>query len=211
MLPFDARLCLITDRSFCSSDDFFRILEISIDAGVTWVQFREKSGPNDRDIFELGKKVRALTARKGVPMIVNDRLDLAMALEADGIHLGQGDLPLEVAKKLWRPNKIYGLSVQTLEHAERARHDGADYLGLGSLFPTSSKNDAIMVHHQQIELIKMIGIPLIGIGGITPERIKEIRNLNLSGVAVISAIWGAPDPSAVVKQFIQQWNSLITC
>jgi len=98
MLRFDSSLCLITDRSFCPKADFFPILETAIDSGVTWVQFREKSGLADREMFELGQKVRELTARKGVPMIVNDRLDLAMALDADGIHLGQGDLPLWAAK-----------------------------------------------------------------------------------------------------------------
>lgn len=208
MLRFDSSLCLITDRSFCPKANFFPILETAIDSGVTWVQFREKSGLADREMFELGQKVRELTARKGVPMIVNDRLDLAMALDADGIHLGQGDLPLWAAKKLWRPDKIYGISAQTLEQAEKALHDGADYLGIGALFPTISKNDAIMVHHRQIELIRMLGVPLIGIGGITPERIKDIRRFGFSGIAVISAIWGAPDPAKAVQTFVQQWKDV---
>jgi thiamine-phosphate pyrophosphorylase len=207
VLSFDPVLCLVTDRTLRPENEFLPTLEAALKAGVTWVQFREKSGLSDRAIWELGLRVREITRRYGLPLIVDDRLDLAMALDADGVHLGQTDLPLSALKALWTPQKLWGISVQNLAQAEAAVRDGASYLGVGALFPTASKADAVATAHSTVTLMASLGVPLVGIGGITPERMPQVRRLGCTGVAVISAIWGNADPAQAVRSFLEAWQA----
>ena len=206
MLNFDPVLCLVTDKTMRPEEEFLPTLEAALKAGVTWVQFREKSGLSDRAVWELGQRVREITRRYGVPLIVDDRLDLAMALDADGVHLGQTDLPLSAVKALW-PRKLWGISVQNVAQAEAAIRGGASYLGVGALFPTASKADAVATPNSSVTHMASLGIPLVGIGGITPERLPQVRRLGCAGVAVISAIWGSADPAQAVRSFLQAWQA----
>lgn len=203
---FNPVLCLVTDRTLRPRDEFLTVLKTTLEAGVTWVQLREKSGASDREIWELGQSVRALTRAFGVPLVVDDRLDLAMALEADGVHLGQNDLPLAQARRLWPQGQLWGVSVHTLTQAQQATREGATYLGVGALFPTSSKADALPAEHAKVREFTSLGLPLIGIGGITAERMPQVRALGCAGVAVISAVWGAKDPVDEVHRFRTAWG-----
>jgi len=202
---FDPWLCLVTDRSFRPEAEFLSTLEAAVDAGATWVQFREKAGLSDRAAWKLATEVRALTRRKRVPLIVDDRLDLAMAVDADGVHLGQTDLPLAAVRGLWKPGKLWGISVFTVEEARAARDAGADYVGVGALFHTTTKADALPVMPANLPALAAVGLPVIGIGGVTPERSTELRRRGCAGVAVVSAVWGAPDPARAVDDFARAW------
>ncbi len=206
MWSFDPWLCLVTDRSFRPEAEFLSTIEAAIDAGVTWVQFREKSGLTDRAAFKLAREVRELTLRKNVPLIIDDRLDLAMAVDADGVHLGQTDLPLAAARGLWKTGKLWGISVFTPEQAQTARREGADYVGVGALFPTGTKTDALPVAPIGLPALTAVGLPVIGIGGITPELTADLRRRGCAGVAVVSAVWGARDPGAAVTAFVDAWT-----
>lgn len=205
MLSFDPSLCLVTDRSFRPEAEFLPTLEAALGAGMTWVQFREKSGLSDRAAWKLATEVRELTRRKGVPMIVDDRLDLAMAVDADGVHLGQTDLPLKAVRGLWKRGKLWGISVFTPEEAQAALADGADYVGVGALFPTGTKVDALPVAPIGLPHLAAVGLPVIGIGGITPERTPDLRRRGCAGVAVVSAVWGAADPEQAAAAFVKAW------
>ena len=204
---FDPAICLVTDRSFRAETEFLSTIEAAVDAGVTWVQFREKAGLSDRAAWKLAEQVRELTLRKNVPLIIDDRLDLAMAVDADGVHLGQSDLPLTAVRPLWKPGKLWGVSVFTAEEAREARLAGADYVGVGALFPTATKADALPVAPLHLPELAAEGLPVIGIGGITPERTADLRRLGCAGIAVVSAVWNAGDPAAVVNAFVRAWAS----
>ncbi len=206
MLNFDPWLCLVTDRSFRPEAEFLATIETAIDAGVTWVQFREKAGVSDRQTWRLASEVRELTLRKGVPLVIDDRLDIAMAVDADGVHLGQTDVPLSAVRALWKPGKFWGVSVFTVEEALDAHNDGADYVGAGALFPTMTKTDALPVAVADLPLLSEAGLPVIGIGGITPDRAAALRLSGCSGLAVVSALWAAPDVAAVVRRFASAWT-----
>ncbi len=207
-MSFDPVLCLVTDRSFRGEAEFLPTIERAVDAGVTWVQYREKAGLSDRRVYELGIALRALARRKRVPLVVNDRLDLAMALDADGVHLGQGDLPLRAAKRLWEPGKIWGVSAATREAAREAREAGADYLGVGAVYPTATKADAAPIEKAALrELAVSSGLPVIAIGGIRAGNMAELRALGCAGVAVVSGIWAAADPAEAVKDFLARWGA----
>ncbi|MBN8219212.1 MAG: thiamine phosphate synthase, partial [Spirochaetes bacterium] len=140
-MTFDPRLCLVTERAFRPGGDFLAVLDAVLPRGVTLLQFRDKTGLGDRELLALGREVLALARKHRVPLIVNDRLDLAMALDADGVHLGQKDLPLALARKLWDPRRLFGISVNTPEQAREAAVGGAAYLGAGALLPTATKPD----------------------------------------------------------------------
>jgi thiamine-phosphate pyrophosphorylase len=202
---FDPWLCLVTDRSFRPEAEFLSTIEAAIDAGVTWVQFREKAGLTDRAAWKLAAQVRELTLRKNVPLIIDDRLDLAMAVDADGVHLGQTDLPLAAVRGQWKAGKLWGVSVFTPEQTQAARREGADYVGVGALFPTDTKVDALPVPPLGLPGLTAVGLPVIGIGGITPERTADLRRRGCAGVAVVSAVWGARDPAAAVTAFVRAW------
>jgi thiamine-phosphate pyrophosphorylase len=196
----------VTDRSYCPEDEFLPRLEAALDAGVTWVQLREKAGWPDRQVWKLAQEIRVLTKARGIPLVVDDRLDLAMALDADGVHLGQTDLPLDALNGLWKPGKVWGVSVFASSEAQEAKDGGASYVGVGALFPTTSKDDARPVDPGLLGELRSVGLPLIGIGGITPARAGLLRRQGCAGVAVISAIWGAPDPAEAVRAFRRAWD-----
>ncbi|MBS1210062.1 MAG: Thiamine-phosphate pyrophosphorylase [Proteobacteria bacterium] len=196
---FDLRLCLITDRAFCPPERFLPILAESLDAGVTWVQYREKRGLDDRASFELALQVRELTRARGIPLVVDDRLDLALAIDADGMHVGQRDLPVPVIRKLWPHIPLLGLTVSTLAQVEEACQLGVDYLGAGA-FPTQTKLDCITIGTPGLQtFVAQGGLPVIATGGVKPENTRELIATGCAGVAVVSAIWAAERPGEIVQ------------
>ncbi|MEF8973947.1 MAG: thiamine phosphate synthase [Haloarcula sp.] len=191
---------LVTQASLSAGRTTDEIVADAIDGGVGVVQLREK-GRTARERYELGRELRELTREAGVTFLVNDRVDLAQALDADGVHLGDDDLPVSVARALLGDDALVGRSVSTVEDAEAAEAAGADYLGVGAVFPTGSKADIddeqYAVGTDRVAAIAAaVDIPFVGIGGITAENAAEVVEAGADGVAVITEITQADDPAA---------------
>ncbi|MDR3335207.1 MAG: thiamine phosphate synthase [Treponema sp.] len=176
-------------------------LEEALAGGVTMVQIREKDASTQR-FYEVACMVQALTRRYGVPLVINDRIDIALAVNADGVHLGQSDMPLGAARKLVGNSMFIGVSAGTLEQALAAQKYGADYLGVGPVYPTTSKADVPdALGTERLRVIReAVHIPVIGIGGIGPHNIRDVMQTGVAGVAVISAILSQPDIKAATQE-----------
>jgi thiamine-phosphate pyrophosphorylase len=196
-----AGLYLITDRQACGGRPLLDVVRAATAAGVRWVQYREKT-LSRRARYGEALQLRALTRDAGAALIINDELDLAVAVGADGLHLGQEDLPLPVARRWLGAGRVIGISTHTLEEARRAIDEGADYLAVGPIFATAIKATRTPVGLDAIRRVRaMTGIPLVAIGGITPDTVGEVIRAGAVGAAVISAVCGATDVSAVVAAF----------
>jgi len=195
-MRFNPALYLVTDRSHLDGRDFIATLEQALDGGVTMIQLREKTATS-REFYELALQVRELTRRRQVPLWIDDRLDIALAVQADGVHLGQKDLPAAVARRLLPPGMLIGVTAATVELAIQAERDGADLIGSGAVFPTSTKNDTRPLPLETLAAIKAaVEIPVVSIGGISLENAHLPLSTGVDGVAVVSAIMNAPDPCA---------------
>lgn len=202
----DYSLYLVTDRELLGDKDLVQTIEQAIQGGVTMVQVREKK-LSTLEFFQVALTIKSITQKYGVPFIVNDRADIALAVDADGLHIGQEDMPLVVARKLLGPNKIIGVSVATLEEALLAQKEGADYLGIGAIFPTMTKGDANSVSLAELKIIKdNISIPVVAIGGIHEHNIKKVMETGVDGAAVVSAIVACLDPCTAAKRLRQLIN-----
>lgn len=199
----DYTLYLCTDRELMTTDTITEAVELAIKGGVTVVQLREKDC-SGRKFLEIAHEVKEITDAYEVPLIINDRLDIAMAVDADGVHLGQKDLPAAVARELLGPDKIIGVSAWNAELALRAQKEGADYIGAGDVFGTSTKADTHHVSLQELAKIKKtVKIPVVAIGGINMENIEKLRETGIDGVAVISAILAARNITAAAEELFQ--------
>ena len=196
------RLYLILDRTVAGGRDLESILAAALDGGAEMVQLREKTWPSGT-LFSLAQRLRGRCRAARVPFIVNDRVDLALAVEADGVHLGQDDLPPAAARRLLRPGMILGLSTHSVEQAQAAQAAGADYVAVGAMFPTASKPEFELVGPALAREVRpVVRVPLIAIGGITPDNVGEVIAAGADGVAVISAVCAAADPAAAARRFI---------
>jgi len=199
----DAALYVILDRGAARGRDLADLLEAVIAGGCRMVQLREKEWPSGR-LLPLAERLRARCAAAGVTFVVNDRLDLALAVGADGVHLGQDDLPARAARPLLRGGMILGVSTHSLAQARAAQADGADYVAVGSMFATVSKPEFQLVGPDLIRKLRgEIRVPLIGIGGITHDNVAEVVRAGADGVAVISAVCAAPDPASATRRFLE--------
>jgi thiamine-phosphate pyrophosphorylase len=170
--------------------------------GCRMVQLREKEWPSGR-LLPIAERLAERARRAGVTFIVNDRVDLAVTVGADGVHLGQDDLPARAARPLLRPEMILGVSTHSVDQARRARDDGADYVAVGSMFETTTKPDFELVGPALLRKLRPeIRVPLIGIGGITLDNVAEVMRAGADGVAVISAVCAAPDPAAATRRLL---------
>lgn len=174
----------------------------TLEAGATFIQLREKDLLEDsEELRQEALEIQELCREYGVPFVLDDDAALAAEIGCDGIHVGQEDMEAGAVRELVGPDKILGVSAQTVEEAVLAEERGADYLGVGAVFPTGSKDDAIEVDHDTLEAIcKAVSIPVIAIGGITVDNVKELAGRGLVGVAVISAIFGADDIGAATRE-----------
>jgi thiamine-phosphate diphosphorylase len=175
-----------------------------LQAGVRLLQLRDKTATT-RQLAQIGQQLRALTRQHDARLIVNDRLDVALAVEADGVHLGQDDLPVSLARRIAGKQLLIGVSAETVDEARQAEADGADYLGVGPMFATPTKPDAgAPVGSERLRAIKhAVRIPVFGIGGITLQNAPAVLNAGADGICVISAIVGATDPEAAARAFLQ--------
>jgi len=199
MDPANWRTYLVTQESRSAGRPTTAVVAAAIDGGIDAIQLREKGTPA-RERYELGRVVRERTAEAGVALIVNDRADIAAAIDADGVHLGQSDLPVPAARDLLGPGALIGCSAATVPEAEAAAADGADYLGVGAVYPTGTKtvpDEEQGIGTDRIRAVAdAVSIPVIGIGGITPENAGAVTAAGAAGVAVVSAITAAEDPQA---------------
>lgn len=190
----DLRLYLCTDRLLAMGRPIIQAVEQAIQGGVTMVQLREKDA-STRDFYRVALEVQAVTKRHGIPLVINDRLDIALAIGADGIHLGQSDMPVEVARRLVGSSMFIGISAATVESALAMQKAGADYIGTGPVYPTGSKGDAgdaIGVNGLSA-VCNAVSIPVVAIGGISAANTPGIMESGVDGIAVISAILSQPD------------------
>ncbi len=194
-------LHVLTDREWSRGRDMMTVAAAALDGGATVIQLRDKDA-STRTLIEEGLALRALTRERGALLIVNDRVDVALAVEADGAHVGQEDLPAALARRLLGPGRILGVSAATLREAEEAVAAGADYLGVGPIFATATKADAGPATGTRLlsELARTCSLPLIAIGGITAENAARVIQAGASGVAVISAVVHAEDIAGAARQ-----------
>lgn len=203
--PSRWRLCLITDERLSRGRSHRAIAEAAIRGGADAIQLRDKE-TSGRRLFEIAVALRALTREAKVPLIVNDRLDVAMAAGADGVHLGQEDLPAEAARRILGPGRILGVSAETPEEARRAEAAGADYLGVGPVFEArESKPDAGAPRglDQLVRVRTASPLPIVAIGGIRPENARRVREAGADAVAVISAIVSAEDIEEATRRMVR--------
>src|SRR5215813_2988568 len=198
----DPTLYVVLDRTAARGRDLDSVLTATIEGGCRMVQLREKEWPSGR-LLPLAERLRDRCRRAGVTFIVNDRVDLAVAVAADGVHLGQDDLPPRAARELLRPGMVLGRSTHSVAQARRAQADGADYIAVGSMFPTQTKPDFELVGPELVRAVRPeTRAPLIGIGGITRDNVTQVIRAGADGVAVISAVCGAPDPAVATREFL---------
>lgn len=186
-------LYAVTDRHWLGEETLYDQVKKALDGGATFVQLREKN--LDREVFLAeAKEIQKLCKEYGVPFVVNDEVSIAKDIDADGVHVGQSDMEAMDVRKILGPDKITGVSAQTVEQAIIAEKHGADYLGVGAVFTTGSKDDADDVSHETLKAIcEAVSIPVIAIGGITKDNVAELAGSGICGVAVISAIFGQKD------------------
>ena len=206
MNNIDLSLYLVTDNSE-NEEKFLKTIEDAIIGGVTVVQVREKTADTG-DFYNLSLKVKEITTKYNIPLIINDRVDVALAIDADGVHVGQSDMPCNITRELIGKDKILGVSATTIEEAKKAENDGADYIGTGAIFPTSTKDDAESVTKKElIEIVESTNIPVVAIGGITKENASELKDTGIKGLSVISAIMRADNPKKASEELLNIFNS----
>jgi len=196
----DFALYLVTDRVLAGGRPLDQIVRDSAAGGVTVVQLREKDA-TAREFLEQAFILRQATSELDIPLIINDRVDIALACRADGIHLGQADMHCALARRITGEDMMIGVSVSTVDEALEAQADGADYLGVGPLFPTPTKADALPATGLGVlrSIRRAVRIPLVGIGGLTPANAGDVMRAGADGVAVVSAIVASPDPGAAAR------------
>lgn len=196
---FDLSLYLVTDRDLMSTPTLEQAVEQAIEGGITLVQLREKDA-SSLDFYHTALGVKRMTDAKGIPLIINDRVDIALAVDAAGVHVGQEDLPAKTVRAILGEEKLLGVSVSTVEEALQAERDGADYLGVGAMFATGTKTDAQLVSMEELRKIRSaVSLPIVVIGGINAETIPLFRGSGIDGVAVVSAIIAAQDIAAAAR------------
>ena len=205
-MPVNYSIYLVTDREILKGKDLLDAVEQAIKGGVTLVQLREKS-ISSRDFFELATALKKLVNSYNIPLIINDRLDIALAVDADGLHIGQDDLPLVQTRRILGKGKILGYSVKTVEEALFGEKNGADYLGAGAIFATGSKADVgePIGISALLEIKESVKIPVVGIGGISAANAEAVKQTGADGVSVISAILGKEDITTAAKNLSAIW------
>ena len=186
----DLLLYAVTDRYWLGERTLHDVVKESLDGGVTFVQLREKH-LDQAHFLEEAKDLKMLCKAYNVPFVINDNVDIALEMDADGVHVGQSDMEAGDVRAKLGPDKIIGVSAQTVEQAVLAEKRGADYLGVGAVFPTSSKDDATEVPYETLKAIcQAVSIPVIAIGGIIKDNVAELAGIGICGIAVISVIYG---------------------
>ena len=200
MKKFDTSLYFITDSTGFSEEEFLRRIEAALRGSVTLLQLREKD-KTTRKYLDLARKVHALTKRYGVPLIIDDRLDIALAIGAEGVHLGQSDLPIDLARQLLGPDRIIGATAKTVPQALEAYQQGADYLGVGAIYPTTTKVKTVLTSTDTLrDICAAVPIPVNAIGGLNRDNIDVLSGIPIAGLCAVSAIMKADDPEKAAAE-----------
>ena len=200
MKKFDPSLYFITDSTNYSEEEFLSRVEQALRGGVTLLQLREKS-KSTREYLELAEKVHELTKRYGVPLVIDDRVDVAMAIDAEGVHVGAGDLPVAIARKLMGDDKIVGATAKTVPWAMEAWEQGADYLGVGAIYPTTTKVKTVLTSTDTLrDICAAVPIPVNAIGGLNRDNIDVLSGIPIAGLCAVSAIMKADDPKKAAAE-----------
>lgn len=196
----DLLLYAVTDRHWLNGETLYSQVEKALKGGVTFIQLREKN-LDEGSFLKEAKEIQKLCKEYNVPFVINDNVEIAKEINADGVHVGQSDMEAQNVREILGDDKIIGVSAQTVEQALLAEKHGADYLGVGAVFKTGSKDDAEEVSHDELERIcKAVSIPVIAIGGITHDNVKELSGRGIVGIAVISAIFAQKDIENATKE-----------
>ena len=211
MKKFDSRLYFITDSTLYEEAEFLLRIEQALQGGVTLLQLREKE-KSTREYLELAEKVHALTRRYDVPLIIDDRVDVALAIEAEGVHVGASDMPVALARKLMGRNKIVGATAKTVPWAEEAFEQGADYLGVGAILPTTTKVKTVFTSTETLrDICHAVPIPVNAIGGLNKNNLGVLAGIPIAGICVVSAIMKAEDPRKAAEELKARAGALALC
>ena len=203
------RLYLVTNRYQDSLESFLEKIETACRSGVTIVQLREKNITTNQ-YYQLAKQVKEITDAYQVPLIIDDRLDVCLAVDAAGLHIGDDELPVSVARKVLGPEKILGVTAKTVKRALEAEEGGADYLGTGAIFPTTTKENAPITLISTLKTIcQRVAIPVVAIGGLTSENIDQLIDTGIAGVAVVRDLMQAEDVEAKTQAFLTKLDDII--
>ena len=203
------RLYLVTNRYQDSVESFLKKVETACRSGVTIVQLREKNLTTNQ-YYQLAKKVKEITDTYQVPLIIDDRLDICLAVDAAGLHIGDDELPVSVARQVLGPDKILGVTAKTVKRALEAEEGGADYLGTGAIFPTTTKENAPITLISTLKTIcQRVAIPVVAIGGLTSENIDQLIGTGIAGVAVVRDLMQAEDIEAKTQAFLTKLDDII--
>nr|WP_243111834.1 thiamine phosphate synthase [Butyrivibrio sp. CB08] len=202
------KLYLVTDSTGLSEEEFLTKVEAALQGGVTFLQIREKDRPT-LDYIDLARKVHEISARYNVPLVVDDRVDVAMAIDAEGVHLGQSDMPVDEARKLLGDSKIIGATAKTVEQARVAKDMGADYIGVGAIYPTTTKVKTIITSVDTLrDICEKVEIPANAIGGLNKDNIDVLKGVPIAGICVVSAIMKAEDSYKATRDLLARMDEL---
>ena len=202
MKELNTKMYFITDSSAYNEDEFLFRVEEALKGGVTLLQLREKN-KDTREYIQLAQKVHQISKKYNVPLIIDDRVDVAMASDAEGVHLGQSDMPIDTARKILGDNFIIGATTKTVEQAKEAYEQGADYLGVGAIYPTTTKVKTVLTSVETLnDICNAVPIPVNAIGGLNKDNIDVLKNCNIKGICVVSAIMKAESPYEATRELI---------
>ena len=208
MRKFDSSLYFITDSTNFSEEEFLYRTEKALQGGATLIQLREKN-KSTREYIDLAKKIHTISRQYGVPLIIDDRTDVALAVDAEGVHLGQSDMPIATARKIMGENKIIGATTKTVPQAIEAYNQGADYLGVGAIFPTTTKVKTVLTSTDTLnDICNAVPIPVNAIGGLNKDNIDVLCNIKIAGICVVSAIMKANDPKVAATELFESAKEL---
>ena len=211
MKKFDTSLYFITDSSNYTEQEFLNRVEKALQGGVTLMQLREKD-KTTREYIELAQKVHNITRKYNVPLIIDDRVDVALAIDAEGVHVGQSDMPVKIARKLMGENKIVGATTKTVEQAKEAFEQGADYLGVGAIYPTTTKVKTVLTSTDTLnDICHAVPISVNAIGGLNKDNIDVLEGVSVAGICVVSAIMKADDPKKATEELKAKAKELNLC
>lgn len=207
-MEFDSSLYFITDSTYYSEEEFLHRVEAACRGGVTLVQLREKDRTT-REYISLAESVRSITKRYDIPLIIDDRVDIALAVNAEGVHLGQSDMPVDTARRLMGKDKIVGATAKTVPQAVEAFEQGADYLGVGAIYPTTTKVKTILTSVDTLkEIVKAVPVKVNAIGGLNKDNLHILKGSGIDGICTVSAIMKADDPKSAAEELREAFNEI---
>ena len=210
-MKFDSSMYFITDSTNYSEEEFLYRVEQALMGGITLLQLREKD-KSTREYIDLAEKVHTLTKKYNVPLIIDDRVDVALAIDAEGVHVGQSDMPVSTARKLMGDDKIVGATTKTVPQALEAYEQGADYLGVGAIYPTTTKVKTVLTSTETLgNICSAVPIPVNAIGGLNKDNIDVLKGIPVAGICVVSAIMKADDPKQAAVELQARAKELGLC